>query len=159
MKKYVFILSLVFLLSFVFAQQHQENENTHVKNQGTVPTKPVVKKTDYLKLSVQRGKLVYKKVCLTCHQEDGDGVPRMFPTLIKTKWVLGKKKDLIRIVMKGSSGQVEIEGETYQNVMAPHNDLTDRQIADVLTYVRNSFGNKAMAINAAEVKAERNKMQ
>ena len=159
MKKNVLMLSLIFLLSFVFAQQQQENENNLVKKKGAVPAKPAVKKTNYLKLSVQRGKFIYKKACLSCHQEDGDGVPRMFPTLVKTKWVLGKKTDLIQIVMKGSSGQVEIEGETYHNVMAPHNDLTDRQIADVLSYVRNSFGKKAIAINAAEVKAERNKIK
>jgi mono/diheme cytochrome c family protein len=159
MKKYIFIVGLIFLLSFVFAQQQQENENAQTKNQGTVPTQPAPKKTDYLKISVLRGKLVYKKECLSCHQEDGDGVPRMFPTLVKTQWVLGKKADLIQIVMRGSTGQVEIEGETYHNVMAPHNNLTDRQIADVLTYVRNSFGNKAIAVNAAEVKSIRDKMQ
>jgi mono/diheme cytochrome c family protein len=55
------------------------------------------------------------------------------------------------------TGETEINGETYHNVMAPHSDLTDQQIADVLTYVRNSFGNKATAVTEAEVKAIRAK--
>jgi mono/diheme cytochrome c family protein len=50
---------------------------------------------------------------------------------------------------------IEIDGETYSNIMAPHDFLKDQEVADVLTYVRNSFGNKASAVTAAEVKAAR----
>jgi len=88
--------------------------------------------------------------------QDGGGAPRMNPPLIKTKFVLGDKKKLIGIVMNGLQG-VEVEGEDYSNVMAPHNFLTDQQIADVLTFVRNSFGNKASAVTVAEVKTQRPK--
>ena len=109
-----------------------------------------------LKASKDRGKIVYDTYCLACHMQDGGGAPRMNPPLIKTSFVLGDKKKLISIVMNGLSG-VEVEGEDYSNVMAPHNFLTDQQIADVLTYVRNSFGNKASAVTVAEVKAARPK--
>lgn len=109
-----------------------------------------------LKASKDRGKVVYDTYCLACHMQDGGGAPRMNPPLIKTKFVLGDKKKLIGIVMNGLSG-VEVDGEDYSNVMAPHNFLTDQQIADVLTYVRNSFGNKASAVAVAEVKAARPK--
>ena len=78
----------------------------------------------------------------------------MNPTLIQTKFVLGDKPTLIKIVLNGLSG-VEIDGDKYNGVMAPHPDLSDQQIADVLTYVRNSFGNKASAVTAAQVKAIR----
>jgi mono/diheme cytochrome c family protein len=107
--------------------------------------------------SIQRGGKVYYEQCLSCHQADGGGVQRMNPPLIKTKWVLGDKMQLIQIVLNGMNGKTEINGDTYQNVMAPHSDLTDQQIADVLTYVRNSFGNKASAVSVLQVKAVRAK--
>jgi mono/diheme cytochrome c family protein len=79
----------------------------------------------------------------------------MNPPLIKTKWILGDKTKLIQVVLKGMKGETEINGDSYHNVMAPHGDLTDVQIADVLTYVRNSFGNKASAVTPAQVKRVR----
>lgn len=108
-----------------------------------------------LTASLERGKQVYLAQCLACHMADAGGVPNMNPPLIKTKWILGNKTTLVRVVLKGMTGQVDIDGDTYQNVMAPHSDLTDQQIADVLTYVRNNFGNKASRVTAAEVKAIR----
>jgi mono/diheme cytochrome c family protein len=101
------------------------------------------------------GKQVYLTQCLACHQVDAAGVQGMNPPLIKTKFVLGDKPTLVKIVLNGMTGAVNINGDTYHNVMAPHSELTDQQIADVLTYVRNSFGNKASAVTAAQVKAIR----
>jgi mono/diheme cytochrome c family protein len=106
--------------------------------------------------SMARGKQVYQLQCLACHQVDAGGVQGMTPPLTQTKWVLGDKTALVQIVLTGMKG-VEIDGDSYHNVMAPHSELTDQQIADVLTFVRNSFGNKAKAITAAEVKAIRAK--
>jgi len=107
--------------------------------------------------SMDRGKQVYLEQCLACHQIDGGGVQGMNPPLVKTKWILGDKTTLVQLVLKGMTGEVEVNGDTYHNVMAPHSELTDQQIADVLTYVRNSFGNKARSITATEVKAIRAK--
>ncbi|OCX52340.1 cytochrome C [Mucilaginibacter sp. PPCGB 2223] len=105
--------------------------------------------------SIARGKVVYTKNCLSCHFVDGGGVPNMNPPLVKTSYVLGDKTKLIKVVLNGFAQNVEIDGETYSNNMAPHNFLSDQEIADVLTYVRNSFGNKASAVKAAEVKVVR----
>ena len=127
--------------------------------------KPLTKKVvtastnNALKTSVARGQIVYTKICLTCHQVDGSGVPMMNPPLIKTKWTLGSKTVLIQQVLKGSVGTVEIDGDTFHNTMPPQPQLTDQQIADVLTYVRNSFGNKASTVTPAEVKTVRAKMK
>ena len=104
--------------------------------------------------SVARGKQVYLQQCLACHQADASGVPNMNPPLIKTKQVLGDKTALIKIVLNGLQG-VEIDGDSFNGVMAPHPDLTDQEIADVLTYIRNSFGNKATAVTAVQVKTVR----
>jgi mono/diheme cytochrome c family protein len=129
-------------------------------SQTKKPAAPAQKspaKAAALKASMDRGKQVYLEQCLACHQADAGGVQNMNPPLIKTKWVLGDKTTLVQVVLKGMTGEVDINGDTYHNVMAPHNDLTDQQIADVLTYVRNNFGNKASAVTAVEVKAIRAK--
>jgi len=105
--------------------------------------------------SKQRGAALYKQYCLTCHQANGSGVPRMNPPLIKTTYVTGDKNKLIKWVLQGSVEKVPIDGEYYSNNMPPQNKLTDQQIADVLTYIRGSFGNKASAVTLAEVKTVR----
>lgn len=103
------------------------------------------------------GKKVYDMYCLACHQADGNGVPRLNPPLAGTVYVTGSKTRLIDIVLKGLTDPLEINGEEYNNPMAAHSFLTDQQIADVLTYIRNSFGNKAGIVTAAEVKKQRAK--
>jgi mono/diheme cytochrome c family protein len=104
------------------------------------------------KATMERGKKVYKQYCAACHQADGGGVPGLNPPLEKTTYVLGSKTKLIRVVLKGMNTHEEIDGETYSNVMAPFNFLSDQQISDVLTYIRNSFGNKAIAVTPGDVK-------
>ena len=69
--------------------------------------------------------------------------------------VLGEKTDLIGVVLNGLQGKTEVKGEVYFQAMAPHNFLSDQQIADVLTYIRNSFGNSASMVKAEEVKEVR----
>jgi mono/diheme cytochrome c family protein len=112
-----------------------------------------------LKAAMAKGKKVYETYCLACHQPDGTGVPNLNPPLVKTKWVLGDKKQLAKIILKGlKGGEIEIDGDQFHNPMPPQESvLTDQEIADVLTYVRNSFGNKASLVTAAEVKAVRAK--
>jgi mono/diheme cytochrome c family protein len=105
--------------------------------------------------SYARGKIVYNSICLACHMADGGGVPTMNPPLIQTSYVLGDKTTLIKIVLNGFKEDVEINGQKYSNNMTPHSDLKDQEIADVLTYVRKSFGNKASSVTVSEVKKVR----
>jgi len=149
-----FIIGACFLLAVQVAQSQTSQKKT-------APTKTTTKATasSSLKSTMQRGELVYKSVCLTCHQADGGGVPRMNPPLIKTKWVLGDKTKLITLMLKGMNEPIEIEDEEYHNPMPPHAQLSDQQIADVLTFVRNSFGNKASAVTPTEVKSVRAKVK
>ncbi|HVZ98537.1 MAG TPA: cytochrome c [Chitinophagaceae bacterium] len=109
------------------------------------------------KTAMIKGKKVYEKNCLTCHQANGGGVPRMNPPLINAGFVKGDKKKLIQWVLKGSVEKVPIDGQYYSNNMPPQASLKDEDIADVLTYIRNSFQNKGSAVTANEVKAERAK--
>lgn len=108
-------------------------------------------------LQMSNGKKVYDLYCQACHQADGNGVPRLNPPLTGTVYVNGSKTRLIDIVLNGLSDPIEINGEEYNNPMAAHDFLTDQQIADVLTYVRNSFGNKSGRITEQEVKKQRAK--
>lgn len=105
-----------------------------------------------------RGKAVYTQYCMPCHQVDGSGVPNMNPPLINTSYVLGSKATLVQILVKGLNKGVEIDGDYYSNPM-PAQALSDQQVSDVLTFVRNSFGNKATAVTVAEVKALKAKLK
>lgn len=139
MKKGMIICSLLVVTFYLFAQTKPKTTN-----QGGAD-----------KASIERGKTIYSTYCLACHQADGSGVPGLNPPLVKTKWVLGEKKQLITVILKGMDEAIEVNGEEYNNVMASHAFLKDQEVADVLNYVRNSFGNKASAITVADVKAVR----
>ncbi len=102
------------------------------------------------------GKDVYIKYCLACHQQDGKGVPKLNPPLIKTSYVNGDAKTLITWVLRGSGEEkVPIDGNYYNNNMPPQSALKDEELAKVLTYIRSSWGNKSGAVSPAEVKAVR----
>jgi glucose/arabinose dehydrogenase/mono/diheme cytochrome c family protein len=107
---------------------------------------------------LQAGRTVYNTYCAACHQRDGKGAPGMNPPLAGVNIVTGNKTELIKIILKGYDKRDKINGETYQNVMPPHNWLTDQQISDVLTYIRKSWGNKADAIKVEEVTKTRSKV-
>ena len=140
MKKYVTVIIFIFSCLQLMAQ---------------VKTKAKSQPVGALTASVASGKSIYVKYCLTCHQADGGGVPNMNPPLIKTSYVLGDKTRLIKVVLNGFSENVDIDGESYSNIMPAHDFLKDKEIADVLTYVRKSFTNKAGAISTAQVKTVR----
>ena len=117
--------------------------------------KPTKNKIDTPAASIERGKAIYQRECLSCHQLDGGGVPHMNPPLAGSTDVLKDKKKIIGIVLNGMTDRVSLDDEYYSNNMASHSYLSNQQIADVLNYVRNSFGNKADIITAVEVKSVR----
>ena len=100
---------------------------------------------------VEQGKTVYGQYCVACHQVDGNGMSGAFPPLTQTKWVEGDNAELISVLLNGMEGEITVKGEKYNNVMPKHDFLSDEDIAAVLTYVRQSFGNSASEITAAEV--------
>lgn len=109
------------------------------------------------KAVMERGKEIYTQYCVSCHQVDGGGVPGLNPPLEKTTYVVGSKSKLISVLLRGLNSHEEIDGETYSNSMPPFNFLNNQQISDVLTFIRNSFGNKASAITPGDVKYIRTK--
>ena len=106
--------------------------------------------------SIKRGKEVYTLYCQSCHMEDGKGTPDINPPVAKADYLKKPAKTLIDVILKGQSGEVIVNGKKYNALMAAQDYLTDIQIADVLNYVRNSWGNKIPGtITPATVKALR----
>ena len=105
-------------------------------------------------LAVEGGK-VFNTYCATCHQRNGQGDSQRFPTLVGTEWVLGDKKKLINVVLNGLEGPIEVNGKPYNSLMPQHSFLSDEDIAQVLTYVRQNFGNRASEVSTEEVRTVR----
>jgi len=98
------------------------------------------------------GEQIYNTRCMSCHQMSGKGVPGTFPPLTGTNWVNGDKGRLIRLLLHGLSGSIEVNGQTYSGVMPPWGGaLEDEGVAAVLTYIRSNFGNDTTAVTAEEV--------
>jgi mono/diheme cytochrome c family protein len=126
------------------------------------PEKPVESDLKGAELELfTKGKAIYDRegFCMTCHQADGRGISASgSPSLAGTKWVLGSEERLIKLTLKGLQGPMEILGKHYPGdvPMTPFEGLlSDEEVAAVLTFVRNSFGNKAPAISPDKVKEVR----
>jgi glucose/arabinose dehydrogenase/mono/diheme cytochrome c family protein len=98
-----------------------------------------------------KGQEIYNWYCGACHQQDGKGDSGRFPPLAGTDWVTGDERRLINVVLNGLEGPVQVNGETYDNLMPQHSFLSDEQISDVLTFIRSNFGNDAPPITPEQV--------
>lgn len=102
------------------------------------------------------GAKLFATTCAACHQVSGDGLEDKYPPLNGSEWVTGDEQKLIRIVMHGLSGPVDVAGQTFDGAMPAWGGvLKDPEIAAVATYVRGAWGNKAAPITAATVTAIR----
>jgi mono/diheme cytochrome c family protein len=101
------------------------------------------------------GATVYAGTCAACHQPTGLGVPGLFPPLAASEFVTLDAGRLIRIVLHGMAGPVTVAGATYDGQMPPWKQLSDAELAAVLTYVRGSWGNAAAAVSQEDVARER----
>lgn len=97
------------------------------------------------------GMQLYTKYCKTCHQVDGKGVRGMFPPLSGNAKVTGPASDVIKIVLFGLQGPITVNDRDYDQVMPPQGYLSDKQIADILSYVRSSWENKASPVKQEDV--------
>jgi nitrite reductase (NO-forming) len=106
-------------------------------------------------LQVEKGKQVFMQTCFVCHQPDGKGIPNQIPPLAGSDFLMADADRAIRIVLQGRSGEVMVNGKTYNGTMTPLNNLSDYEIANVLTYVRNSWGNSGDAVKIESVRRAR----
>lgn len=101
---------------------------------------------------MKRGQAVYNRTCLACHQPTGLGIAPVFPPLAGSEWVAMSPSVLVRNILHGMTGPVSVKGTVYNSMMPPVAGLSDGDIADVITYVRNSFGNTGSVVTEDEVK-------
>jgi putative membrane-bound dehydrogenase-like protein len=100
----------------------------------------------------KRGGEVYSRTCIACHGPDGKGVDSVFPPLLGSDWMTGDKELPIQVVLHGLMGPVEVGGKKFNNLMPPLGEtLKSQEIADVITYVRQSWSNDASGVSAKEV--------
>jgi nitrite reductase (NO-forming) len=105
-------------------------------------------------IQMERGKKTYLTTCFACHMASGEGLPGVFPPLANSDFLKADKNRVIRIVTKGLSGPITVNGQNYNNVMPPL-PLDDVQAADVITYVLNSWGNTMGPVTPEDVKRMR----
>ena len=102
---------------------------------------------------MKRGQAVYNRTCIACHQPTGLGIAPVFPPLAGSEWVAMSPSVAVRNILHGMTGPVSVKGTVYNGMMPPVAGLSDGDIADVVTYVRNSFGNTGAVVTEDEVKA------
>ncbi len=104
---------------------------------------------------IAAGAQVFARTCAACHQPTGQGIPNVFPPLAGSDFLLADKARSIRIVLGGLQGPVTVGDKTFNGVMPSHSFLSDDEIANALTYVRNAWGNQGDAVSSDEVAAHR----
>jgi nitrite reductase (NO-forming) len=103
-------------------------------------------------IQIAKGKNVFMQTCFVCHQPNAEGIPGQIPPLAKSDFLMADKERSIRIVLSGKAGEVTVNGKNYNAIMTPFNNLSDDDIANVLTYVRNNFGNSGEPVTVNEVR-------
>lgn len=100
---------------------------------------------------MKAGEVLFKGTCSACHQESGAGLPGVFPPLAKSDYLLADRKRAIAVVLNGLTGPVTVNGTDYNSVMPPMSQLNDDEIANILTFALNSWGNSDGVVSRSEV--------
>lgn len=87
------------------------------------------------------GKQLYESRCGNCHNNDGSGLALLYPPLTDTTYLKSNKNKLACIIKNGLNGEITVGGKTYNGQMPAQQDLSDIEIAEIITYITNSFGN------------------
>lgn len=106
-----------------------------------VPTASAIDHSPEMQESITRGADIYNNFCASCHLTGGEGISKVFPPLKGSNWLTEKRTASIRAVKHGVSGPIEVNGEEYDNLM-PSLGLNDEEVADVMNYINNSWGNQ-----------------
>lgn len=150
MNKKISVFGLVLLGIFLFSCQSKEKNNS--KKNEYLAAEKIQLKTD-LQKSIERGQEVYNGFCVQCHLPNGKGTKGIFPPLDGADWLTEKREESIHAVKFGQSGEIVVNGITYNNVMPPMG-LSDREVADVMNYIMNSWSNtQDKMVSIEEVKA------
>ncbi|MCE6993028.1 cytochrome c, partial [Dyadobacter sp. CY323] len=97
------------------------------------------------------GQRIYNTYCTPCHQRDGKGDGSRFPPLVNSEWVTEDKRRLIQVVANGLEGEIKVLGKPYNDLMPKHDFIKSEEMAQLLTFVRQQFGNMPDRISVEEV--------
>ncbi|APG64612.1 nitrite reductase, copper-containing [Tenacibaculum todarodis] len=130
---------------------------------GTIQTMPEEDKKEVVVKIIEKslaqkmkdGKQVYGQTCFACHQAEGQGIPSAFPPLAKSDYLNVDVKRAIGIVLNGKTGEITVNGEKYNSIMTKQS-LTEEEVADVMTYIYNSWGNNKTNVSVKMVKDVKN---
>lgn len=131
------VIVTVLLSTLIFSCNNSEDKKEAIKIGNVKISNPA--QTD-LEKSIERGSEVYQNFCVQCHLPTGKGVPNNFPPLAGSNWLTEKRTESIHSVKFGQRGEIVVNGVTYDGIMTPMG-LSDEEVADVLNYVMNSWGN------------------
>lgn len=131
-------------------------EGATIQTMPDEKVKGVVAKPATLEEKLAAGKVIYGKTCFACHQENGQGLENAFPPLAKADYLNADVDRAISIVLQGKTGEITVNGKKYNSVMTAQT-LTDDEVAMVLTYIYNSWGNNKTEVTSAMVSKVRAK--
>lgn len=106
---------------------------------------------------VSAGRAYFAGTCAVCHQHDGGGIPGVFPPISNNEFLKKSKEELILLVLTGTSGKIVVNGQQYNSTMPALSSLKDDELANVLTFVYASWGNRAVRVSPEDVAAVRAK--
>ncbi len=154
MNKILLVSSTILLIIFsgCNSSEKKKNGDESLSNSIVIKDEGYQNKTE-LQKSKERGQAVYTDFCIQCHLPNGKGVPKAFPPLAGSDWLTDKRTESIHAVKYGQSGEIIVNGVKYNNVMPPMG-LSNEEVADVMNYVMNSWGNtQSEIVTIKEVEA------
>jgi mono/diheme cytochrome c family protein len=134
MIKTVKLVVLVLMVISCNSKEKKDNKVDYPEKTALVQTNPD------LKASIERGKIIYGDMCITCHMANGKGVPKVFPPLASSDYLRDNQTKSILGIKNGMSGEILVNGDTYNTPMASLG-LSDDEVADVVNFINNSWGN------------------
>ena len=127
------------IITLVLVSCNSSNKTQDVIND--TPSKAIeITNEPLLKASIAEGKDIYSSFCVTCHLPNGRGVTKVFPPLAQSDYLMNKRHASIKAIKYGQSGQITVNGQIYNNRMASQG-LQDAEIAHIMNYITNSWGN------------------
>ena len=122
----------IILIILIITSCNSKEKKTETISQNEESTKLVI--------SIKSGKGIYNDTCITCHMANGEGVLRAFPPIANSDYLRANQNESIKAVKYGMSGEILVNGITYNSAMAPLG-LSNKEVADVMNYINNSWGN------------------
>ncbi len=141
--------SLLFAIGFAtFLSCNGENKPSETNTSAEIQSTPST-------VDVSAAEPIYSQNCATCHQANGEGIPGVFPELKASDFLKKDKAEVIKVALNGSKSSIIVNGTTYSGGMMNINEISDKDGADVINYILNSWGNNMGTVTESDVAASR----